>query len=113
MRYAKEFRALATGISLPVLAVTVGVAASSATAQPTISMTEWQSRQESLDARMTALNAQIQAVLARCSGSYPVEQLSAMQAQCDQSGTELKALQVPLMKEHDYLIEQKRLIDAQ
>jgi hypothetical protein len=112
MTYTKQFRAFAMAAFLPLLAMTVGVS-SSATAQSTISITEWQARAASVDARMTALNARIQSVLAKCSGSYPVEELSALQAQCDQWSAELTAEKDRLMKERDELIEQKKLIDAQ
>ena len=112
MRHSRLLRAMAMGAVLPLLAMSAAIQASSAIAQPTISAAEWQSRQQSLDQRMTALNARVQSLLAQCSGSYPVEQLSALQAQCDASGNELKAEMAPLITERDYLLEQKRLIEA-
>jgi hypothetical protein len=113
MRYPRHFRALAKVAFVPLLVVAAGIPALPAIAQSTISVAEWQSRQQSLDQRMTNLNARVQSLLAQCSGSYPIEQLSAMQAQCDASGNVLKAEMAQLLVERDYLLEQKRLIEAQ
>ena len=68
--FPTQFRRVSAGMCLTLLAVTGVISGSAAIAQPALTITELRSRAQELDRQMTALNAEIQSLLARCSGSW-------------------------------------------
>lgn len=110
--YPTQCHTFATVVCLPLVALTAGISGSAAIAQTSMTITEWQSRAQSLDQRTTALNAEVQALLERCSGSVPIEQAPSLQYQCDRSTATLQESMKQLSADREYLLEQKRQIDA-
>jgi uncharacterized protein YukE len=77
-----------------------------------MNITDWTSKQANFDQRMNDLNNRVQALLAECQGSYPVDQLAVLQARCDASTSQLKTSMDQLLLERTDLLEQHDRLQA-